>query len=116
DNLDEATRRYGTLVQSIRLVTCHRANAWKLQPKKWSTAAIGIDGKGRVLFIHARSPWPVHDLVERLLALPIDLRRAMYVEGGPEATLYVKSGKVERSFVGSFETGFLENDTNLIEW
>ncbi len=97
-------------------MTCKRANAWKLQPKRWSTAAIGVDGKGRVLFLHARSPWPVHDFVERLLALPIDLQRAMYTEGGPEATLYVHAGKVERDFVGSFETGFMENDGNTEEW
>jgi hypothetical protein len=98
------------------MVTCKRANAWKQQPRRWSTAAIGTDGKGRVLFIHCRTPYTVHDLIDRLLALPIDLRRAMYVEGGPEATLYVKAGKVERDFVGSFESGFLENDDNQAEW
>jgi hypothetical protein len=113
---EEISKSYGTLVQSIRLVSCDRKNAWAPAPKRWSTAAIGVDGKGRILFIHARSPWPVHDLVDALLALPIDLRRAMYVEGGPEAQLYVKAGKREIELVGSYETGFHEADDNTQAW
>ncbi len=117
DDFDGAAVRYGTLVQSIRMVGCKRTVAWKRQPdKRWSTAAIGVDDRGRVLFIHARSPWPVHDLAARLLALPIGLARAMYVEGGPEATLYIHAGKREEELVGSFETGFWENDGNTEAW
>ncbi len=107
---------YGTLVQSIRMVSCDRKNQWAPAAKKWSTAAIGADRKGRVLFIHARSPWPVHDLVDALLALPIDLQRLMYTEGGPEAQLYLKAGKREVEALGSYETGFNENDDNTRAW
>ena len=85
------------------MVSCDRKNVWAPDQKRWSTAAIGIDGAGRALFIHARSPWPVHDLVDTLLALPIDLRRAMYVEGGPEAQLYVRAGGREVERLGAIE-------------
>ncbi|BDG01011.1 phosphodiester glycosidase family protein [Anaeromyxobacter oryzae] len=104
EDLDAFAPRYGTLVQSIRMVSCERKNVWSPSPRRTSAAAIGIDGKGRVLFIHARSPWPVHELVDALLALPIDLRRAMYVEGGPEAQLYVRGGGREVERVGTFES------------
>lgn len=103
EDLAGASRGYGTLVQSIRLVSCERKNVWAPSPRRFSAAAIGIDGAGRVLFIHARSPWPVHELVNALLGLPIDLRRAMYVEGGPEAQLYVRGGGRELERVGVFE-------------
>jgi hypothetical protein len=116
ENLDELEPEYGTVVQSIRMVSCDRKNQWAPGEKRWSTTAIGIDGAGRVLFIHARSPWPVHDLVDALLALPIDLKRAMYTEGGPEAQLYVKAGGREREWIGSYETGFNENDDNTHAW
>ncbi len=101
--VDGASKGYGTLIQSIRMVSCDRKNVWAPDQKRWSTAAIGIDGAGRALFIHARSPWPVHDLVEALLALPIDLRRAMYVEGGPEAQLFVRAGGREIERLGAIE-------------
>ena len=103
EDLESAAKGYGTLVQSIRLVSCDRKNVWAPSDRRFSTAAIGVDGSGRILFIHARTPWPVHELVNALLALPIDLRRAMYVEGGPEAQLFVRGGGREHEWVGGFE-------------
>lgn len=108
--------RYGTLVQSIRMVTLKRQNAWQQQPRRWSIAAIGMDREGRVLFIHCRSPYSVHDFINMLLELPIELKNAMYVEGGPEAQLYVESGDKSLELTGSFETGFFETDDNFQGW
>jgi hypothetical protein len=95
--------RYGTLVQNIRMVSCSGRNVWAQQPRAWSTAAIGMDRQGRVLFIHARAAHTTHDLIESLLELPIDLRNAMYTEGGPEAQLYVRGGGQEMEFTGTIE-------------
>jgi Phosphodiester glycosidase len=116
DDFAAASAAYGTLVQSIRMISCDGHNVWAPSARKWSTAAIGTDTSGRVLFIHARTPWPVHELTAALLGLPIDLRRAMYVEGGPEAQLFIRAGGRELEAVGSFETGFNENDDNHEAW
>lgn len=116
DDLDSLRSRYGTLVQSIRMVSCRRQNVWEQQARGWSTAAIGVDNAGRVLFIHARSRYTTHDLIDVLLALPIGLERAMYAEGGPEAQLFVGPGDREYEFVGSLETGFNEGDLNPGAW
>jgi Phosphodiester glycosidase len=102
EDLDHASARYGTLVQSIRMVSCDRRNVWAPSDRRFSAAAIGLDKRGRVLFIHARTPWPVHDLVKALLALPLDLAQAMYVEGGPEAQLFARGGGHEVERVGTF--------------
>jgi hypothetical protein len=40
----------------------------------------------------------------------------MYLEGGPEASLYVKDGDFEAMHIGSYETGFNENDDNHTFW
>ncbi len=103
DDLEAATRSYGTVIQSIRMVSCERRNVWAPSERRSSVAAVGVDGHGRVLFLHARSAWPVHDLVNALLALPIDLRQAMYVEGGPEAQLFARGGGVELERLGAYE-------------
>ena len=102
---DFATLRsqYGTLVQSIRMVSCDGRNVWEPQQGAWSTAAIGIDQDGRLLFIHARAPHTTHDLIQMLLELPIRLKNAMYVEGGSEAQMYVQSGGRKLEFAGSIE-------------
>jgi hypothetical protein len=62
-----------------------------------------VDGAGRLLLIHARTAWPTSALADALLALPIDLQRAMYVEGGAEAQLYLSSGGRELELIGAFE-------------
>ena len=93
--------QYGTLVQSIRMISCRQRNVWSQQAKKWSTAAIGIDHEGRVLLIHVRSPYSTHDLINILLALPINLAGAMYVEGGPEAQLSIRAGGRELDLIGT---------------
>jgi Phosphodiester glycosidase len=102
EDLERVAGSYGTVVQSIRMLSCARRNVWAPSTTRTSVAAIGLDGTGRVLFIHARSAWPVHALIDALLALPLDLRRAMYVEGGPEAQLYARGGGRVLERLGAF--------------
>lgn len=115
-DISEILKNYQSVVQSIRMVSCKGENVWAQQNRKWSTAAIGMDRQGRILLIHARSPYTTHDLIDILLQLPIDLKNAMYAEGGPIAQLYVRSGKREYEFLGSYSTGSNENDGNTIAW
>jgi hypothetical protein len=105
--------KYGTLVQSIRMISCKGKNVWEQQPKKQSTVAIGMDEANRVLFIHVGSPYSTHDLINILKKLPIDIARAMYTEGGPQAQLYIKTGAHEYEFVGHSEIDF-SNHTNSL--
>jgi uncharacterized protein YigE (DUF2233 family) len=104
-------------IQSIRMISCEGRNVWRQQPRIWSTACIAEDGAGKILFLHARSPLSVHDFINAIRRLPLGITRAMYLEGGPEATLYARAanGDVIERF-GSFETGFNENDDNNVAW
>jgi hypothetical protein len=112
---DKLLRQYGSAVQSVRMVTAKGKNVWSAQPRMYSTAAIGTDKAGRVLFIFCRSPYATHDFINILLALPIDIRTTMYCEGGPEAQLAVRAPGASLDLVGSFETG-VSNDTNTRPW
>jgi hypothetical protein len=98
------------------MVSCHQENVWQRQNKIWSTSAIGWDGSGNILFIHVRSPYSPHDLINMLLKLPIGLKRAMYVEGGPDAQMFIHSNKKEYEFIGSYSSGSHESDRNQIGW
>ena len=108
--------KYGTLIQSIRMISCKGKNVWRQQPQKWSTVAIGIDKADRVLFIHVGSPYSTHDLINILKKLPIDIARAMYTEGGPQAQLYIKTGEHEYEFTGHSEIDFSNNANSLFSW
>lgn len=91
-DLSDLQRRYAGAVQNIRMISCHGTNVWSQQPTAWSNAAIGVDTENRLLFVHMRAPLTTHDFADALLTLPIGLRQTMYVEGGPEAQLYIAAG------------------------
>ena len=112
EDFDTLRKQYGTLVQSIRMVSCHGKNMWKQQKKMSSIAAIGLDHQDRILFIHVRSPYTTHDFINMLLELPVGLKQAMYVEGGADAQLYINTGNEEHEFIGSYSTGSREHDEN----
>lgn len=109
-------KKYGTLVQSIRMISCKGKNVWKQQQQKWSTAAIAIDRQSNILFIHVRSWYSTHDLNNVLLKLPLNISKAMYTEGGPQAQLYINIGKKEFEFVGSYETSLPQSNAAGISW
>ncbi|MGD8293915.1 MAG: phosphodiester glycosidase family protein [Desulfobacterales bacterium] len=109
EDFDTWKTKYKTLIQSIRMISCKGKNVWEQQPQKWSTAAIAIDRRGRVLFIHVGSLYTTHDLINILQTLPLMIDRAMYVEGGPQAQMYIKAGTHEYEFVGNYKLGIEEN-------
>ena len=109
-------QKYGTLVQSIRMLSCTGENVWKQQQRRWSTAAIGIDARNNILFIHVRSLYSTHDLINILKKLPLNIARAMYTEGGPQAQLYIKVGKKEFEFAGSYETSSNNANESTLSW
>ncbi len=115
-DLDTLGKSYGGMIQSIRMVSCHRENVWEPQEKVWSATAIGSDDEGRILLIHVRTPYSMHDLVDMLLALPIGLQRAMYTEGGPEAQLYVNAGGREYEFLGKYTDSEGRTGENGYAW
>jgi uncharacterized protein YigE (DUF2233 family) len=102
DDFKTLKDNYGTLVQSIRMLSCKGKNVWAQQPQSWSTAAVGTDSDGRVLFVHVRSPFSTHDLINSLKKLPLNLSRLMYTEGGPQAQLYIRHHRSEYEFIGAF--------------
>ena len=114
DDFDTWNKKYGTMIQSIRMISCTGKNVWTQQPQKWSTAAIAVDDRGMVLFIHVGSPYSTHDVIDILKNLPLNITRAMYTEGGPQAQLYIHVGEREYEFVGSYDIELRGNIKKLI--
>ena len=115
-NFDLIKPKYKSFVQNLRMIDLNGKNTWYQSDKIWSIASIGIDKQNNVLFMFSRSPYSVHDFINILKNSPLDIKNAMYCEGGPEATLYLsKNGKIINEF-GSYETGFNQNHDNNQSW
>ena len=87
-------QKYQSFVQSIRMISCSHQNVWSQQDTKWSTLAVAMDTQGNILFLFNRTPLSVHDFIEILLSLPLSLKSAMYLEGGPQASLYLSTSRM----------------------
>lgn len=97
---------YRTVVQNYRMISLEQENVWVQSPQEYSVAAVGMDFQGMVLFIFSRQPSSIHDLNNALLGLPIDIRNCMFVEGGPVASMYVKTATMEQEWAGLHKNTF----------
>ncbi len=116
DRWEDWRERYGAMVQSIRMLSCTGRNVWSPQPRRSSTAAIGTDRQGRLLFVLARTPMATRDLIETLRELPLELDRLMYAEGGSEAQLFIRGPDRDYEIFGQFERGLDEAAVDLQPW
>ncbi len=111
-NWDSLKNKYNSFAQGIRMVDSNQKNRWSYQEKMWSIAALGSDKKGNALFMFSRSPYRVHDFNNILLNSNINIKNAMYLEGGPEASFYVGHKNFNLLDFGSYETGLNEDNEN----
>lgn len=100
----EVAARYASAVQNLRLLKREGVSVWSPNGRAWSEAALGVDGAGRLLFMFVRRPLEMVELNRRLLALGLDLRRAMHLDGGPPACLSVRGGGLRMDLAGTFES------------
>lgn len=111
-----AKTNYTSFSQGIRMVNCEGKATWQASEKKWSMVLLGEDTGGNILFIFCRSPYKVLEFTNMLLQSELKIKRLMYLEGGPEASFYINHPNASIRKMGSFETGFNENDNNAVYW
>ena len=109
---------YNSMFQSIRMIDENgKPIIWKANPdQRSSIVTLGVDSLGNVLFIFARSPYSANEFTTMMLKLPLHLRTAMYLEGGPEASLYAKTSAFTLRKYGSYVSRTNENDINARFW
>lgn len=82
-------QQYRVVIQNYRLLDCGGFPiAWQ-DRKLYSTAAVGLDDRGWVVFIHTGEPYRMEDLSRWLATDELGLVAAVFVEGGPAAALMV---------------------------
>jgi hypothetical protein len=115
-DLGELRAAYRTVVQNYRMLGCGGEPLPWQDPKAYSVAAVGTDRRGWLVLFHSRTPYRVTTLARMLAGAGLDLASLMFVEGGPEASLFVEAGGHRVAEVGSYETGFHESDDNRAFW
>lgn len=115
-NWEELKNKYNTYTQCIRMMDCNQKNTWKQQDRKYSMSVIAIDEFGNALFIFTHSPYSVHDFIDILKLLPLDIYNAMYLEGAAPASFYLNANGLEIEKSGNFKYESEENEDKGAAW
>lgn len=101
----ERLAEYNTVIQNFRLIDPQGNNLWPEGGEEHSIAAVATTIQGRVLFLHCAAPVTLHSFNEHLLSLPLGVDRAMYVEGGSDAGLFINTPAREIRRPGRYRSG-----------
>ena len=104
---EQTLARYKVVVQNYRMINAKRNILWSPGGPLYSISAVGQDGKGKMLFIHCREPIEAYSFASQLLHLPLDVRTVMYVEGGAQAGLALRTQGYSLSWAGRHPADFL---------
>lgn len=91
DDWERLLPLYDIAIQNFRLMGRNGDQLWPRNGPRHAVACAAEDKEGRILFLHCSQPVSVYEFVEALKAHPtLHLRSAMYMEGGKEASLFLK--------------------------
>jgi hypothetical protein len=111
DDWQSLLPQYGLVIQNYRLISAAGRVLWAPGGPEHSVAAIGADHSGRILFLLASDPILGDYFGQILLDLNLDLRMAMYVEGGNHAGLLARLGEVSTVWLGRRSSDYLISGT-----
>ena len=107
DIWQELLSHYRVVIQNYRIISSARRILWSPGGPLYSISAVAQDGSGNILFLHSKEPVEAYSFAQHLLHLPLDIRTVMYVEGGGQAGLLVRSPKLVKMHQGRNAVDFL---------
>jgi len=108
-------KNYHSCFQSIRMIDNEgQAVYWNKKPVlRCSMTVLAVDKSGNTLFLFSRSPYSANEFINFMLKSGLQIQTAMYLEGGPEASLYVNAQKNEIIKFGSYVSRTNPDDDNI---
>ncbi|MCR5562512.1 MAG: phosphodiester glycosidase family protein [Desulfovibrio sp.] len=104
---EEKLAHYRLVIQNYRMIDAERRLLWAEGGPLYAISAVAQTGDGRILFLHCRRPVEAHRFARDLLELPLDVRTVMYVEGGAQAGMLIRSATLRRTITGAPDIPFL---------
>lgn len=105
---------FNSFCQGMRMIDAKGAPlSWDKRPGQQCSMVIGaIDIDGNIYFLFTRSPYTHQQIIGFLLSMPLNIRTTVYLEGGPEASLYINSGDTLITKYGCYVSKTYERDDN----
>jgi len=109
---------YFSFCQGMRMIDCSgNAMAWDKRPgQSCSMVVSSTDVDGNIYFAFCASPYTHQAMINFLLSLPIQFRTTVYLEGGPEASLFIQTPDTTISKWGTYVSSTWEHADNDHFW
>lgn len=110
--------QYHSFCQGMRMISCtgEGMQFMKRPDQSCSMVLASTDNEGGLYIFFVRSPYTHRDMIKHLHGLPLNIRTTVYLEGGPEASLYVNTGDTIIAKYGSYVSNTCDNDDNDHFW
>lgn len=111
---EEIQHQYHSLCQGMRMIGSEGEGMefTKRPDQSCSMVLTATDVQGNVYVIFTRSPYTHLKMISFLKGLPVDIRTTVYLEGGPETSLYINTGDTVIAKYGSYVSNTCDNDDN----
>ncbi len=115
---EKVKKQYHSFCQGMRMMSCDgQAMEFTKRPdQSCSMIVAATDIMGNLYFVFTRSPYTHRTMIKFLQQLPLNIRTTVYLEGGPEASLYINTGDTVIAKYGSYVSNTCDNDDNDHFW
>jgi hypothetical protein len=108
---------YHCYAQGMRMIDCNgQALGWNKRKQSCSMLVAAIDAENNIYYVFSRSPYTHNEMIGFMLDFPFELSNAIYIEGGPETSIYIKVGDRIIEKIGSYVSETYPNDDNDHFW
>ena len=106
--------QYHSVCQGMRIINDKgEGMAFTKRPdQSCSMILAATDTEQNLYFIFTRSPYTHLNMIKFLQGLPLNIRTTVYLEGGPETSLYLNTGDTVIAKYGSYVSNTCDNDDN----
>ena len=117
ENWENVKNDYHCYAQGLRMIDCNsQPLTWNKKNQSCSMLITALDAPGNIYFIFSRSPYTHNEMIEFILDFPFKLNNAIYMEGGPQTSLYIHFGDRKIEKIGSYVSETYPNDLNDHFW
>lgn len=114
---DTVKSQYHSYSQCMRMIDCQGIPlSWDKKKQSCSMIIAAHDIDNNLYYIFNRSPYTHKEMIQFMLQFPFKIKNAVYLEGGPEASLYIKFGDKEITKMGSYISTTYPTDSNQKFW
>ncbi|HNR85461.1 MAG TPA: phosphodiester glycosidase family protein [Taishania sp.] len=116
-SLETVKKDYASIAQGLRMIDCNGTPmSWNKNPQWCSQLIVAKDDYQQIYFVFTRSPYSQNEMIRFMTQLERPLRNAIYMEGGPQTSLYVDTETERIEKLGSYVSNTYPITTNAEFW